>query len=120
MRYLIITTMKLQTMTLATLIGVGAMNCQYKLPEQHIFQNVPVAIGYDVGFIGESPNRLSIGRWDEQENHFKRGRLIYAEDLNGDGRYDKITCLEVPQGDPLERLMSLGRIQEIRASVYPQ
>lgn len=80
--------------------------------------DMPEANGYDVvvEYLDKDKSNMSIriGTYGP-EGHFE-GEMIYAEDVDGDGRVDNLH-LRVGKGSPLEKLASVEKAGEILKAV---
>lgn len=82
----------------------------------NLHENVQIANGFDVIYPNERSYILTVGDWDFELGSFKEGS-VFAEDIGGDGRFDRLTLLDVPKGSPLEELASLRKFEEIKATL---
>lgn len=99
-------------------LSVGCKELRSEIPESdNLHTSVPVASGYDVLYQSPDAYQMTVGTWNEQARHFEEG-VIFAEDLDHDGRFDRISILNVPSGHPLEDLTSVNKLQEIRDAVH--
>jgi hypothetical protein len=85
--------------------------CEFNVPI--LVENMPEVNGYDLKFRYPSKEieRLELVVGEFAEGNFQK--CFRAEDLNGDNRADYIWLLMIDKGDPLERMVSIEKLERI-------